>query len=82
MNSAAGTNVNSAPFRRKRAARSEQQVLHQLLGNCGGSSSAIAFHIVFGNDLDLMPVESVVLVEARVFSRDDSVLEMGRDLAE
>ena len=44
--------------------------------------SAIAFQIVFGGDLDLVPIESVVLVEARVLRGDYSVLEIGRDLAE
>jgi hypothetical protein len=28
-----------------------------------------------------MPIEAMVLIEARVFRGDDSVLEMGRDLA-
>src|SRR5262249_7593249 len=36
----------------------------------------------FGSDLDLVPIEPVVLVEARVFRGDDSVLQIGRDLAE
>ena len=41
-----------------------------------------AFHIVFGGDLNRVPVETVVLVEALVFSGDDGVLQIGRDLAE
>jgi hypothetical protein len=53
-----------------------------LLRNGGSSASAIAFQIVFGSDLDLVPIESIVLVEVRVLRGDYSVLEIGRDLAE
>jgi hypothetical protein len=53
-----------------------------LLRNSGSSASAIAFQIVFGSDLDLVPIESMVLVEVSVLCRDYSVLEIGRDLAE
>jgi hypothetical protein len=53
-----------------------------LLRNSGSSASATAFQIVFGSDLDLVPIEPMVLVEARVLRRDYSVLEIGRDLAE
>jgi hypothetical protein len=35
-----------------------------------------------GSDLDLVPIESMVLVEVRVLCGDYSVLEIGRDLAE
>jgi hypothetical protein len=41
-----------------------------------------AFQIVFGSDLDLVPIEPMVLVEARVLRGDYSVLKIGRDLAE
>jgi hypothetical protein len=53
-----------------------------LLRNGGSSASAIAFQIVFGSDLDLVPIESMVLVEVRVLCGDYSVLEIERDLAE
>jgi hypothetical protein len=53
-----------------------------LLRNGGSSASAIAFQIVFGSDLNLVPIESMVLVEVRVLRGDYSVLEIGRDLAE
>jgi hypothetical protein len=53
-----------------------------LLRNGGSSASAIAFQIVFGSDLDLVPIESMVLVEVGVLCGDHSVLEIGRDLAE
>src|SRR4029077_9962590 len=65
-----------------RAARSEEQVFYQLLRNGGSSASAAAFQIVFGSDFDLLPIESMVLVEVRVLGGDYSVLEIGRDLAE
>src|ERR1700756_1272092 len=65
-----------------RAARSEKQVLYELLRNGGSSPRAAAFHIVFGSNLDLVPIEPTVLIEARVLRGDDSVLEIGRDLAE
>jgi hypothetical protein len=53
-----------------------------LLRNGGSSASAIAFQIVFGSNLDLVPIESVVFVETCVLCGDYSVLEIGRDLAE
>ncbi len=53
-----------------------------MLRNGGSSASATAFQIVFGSDLDLVPIEPMVLVEARVLRGDDSVLEIRRDLAE
>jgi hypothetical protein len=53
-----------------------------LLRNGGSSASAIAFQIVLGSDLDLLPIEPPVLVEARVLRGDYSVLEIGGDLAE
>src|SRR5579863_7277030 len=64
------------------AARSEEQVLNKLLRNGGSSASATAFQIAFGSDLDLAPIEPMVLVEARVLRGDYGVLEMGLDLAE
>ena len=53
-----------------------------MLRNGGSSASAIAFQIVFGSDLDLVPIEPMVLVEARVLRGDNSVLQIGRNLAE
>src|ERR1019366_4574848 len=53
-----------------------------MLLNGGNSACAIAFQIVFGSDLDLVPIESMVLVEARVLCGDYSVLEIGRNLVE
>jgi hypothetical protein len=32
--------------------------------------------------LDLVPIEAMVLVEARIFRGDDSMLKIGRDLTE
>jgi len=67
---------------KQRSARSEKQVFYKLLGDGGSPARATSFQIVIGSDLDLMPIESVVLVKARVFSCDHSMLELGRDLAE
>jgi len=53
-----------------------------LLGNGGSSASALAFQIVLGSDFDLVPIESVVVVEVGVLGGDYGVLEIGRDLAE
>jgi hypothetical protein len=53
-----------------------------LLCNGRGSADATSFQIVVGSDLDLVPIEAVVLVEARIFRGDDSVLKIGRDLIE
>ena len=53
-----------------------------MLRNGGSPASATALQIAFGSDLDLVPIEPMVLVEARVFRCDYSVLEIGRDLAE
>jgi hypothetical protein len=53
-----------------------------LLSNGGGSARAAAIQIVFGNDLDLVPIEPMVLVEARVLRSDYGVLEIGRDLVD
>jgi hypothetical protein len=53
-----------------------------LLRNGGSSARAFAFHIFLGCDFNLVPVEAMVLVEARILGGDYSVLEVGRDLAE
>ena len=42
----------------------------------------MVFDVFFGIDSNRVPIEPMVLVEARVFRGDDSVLEIGRDLAE
>ena len=65
-----------------RAARSEEQVFYQLLRKRGASTNAAAFHIVFRSVLNRLPIESTMLVEARVFRGDDSMLEIGGDLAQ
>lgn len=70
-------------FAKDGAAGSEEKVFDKLLSKGGGSADAVAtFHVCVGVDADLVPVEAVVLVEAGVFSGDDGVLEVGRDLAE
>src|SRR5262249_9365029 len=62
--------------------RSEEQVFYQLLREGGASTKAAAFEIAFRSDLNGLPIESVMLIEAAVFGSDDGVLEVGRDLAE
>jgi len=64
------------------AARAEEQVLYQLLREGGTAADTAAFHIVLGGDLNRLPIEPMVLVKPRVLGRDDSVLEIERDLAE
>ncbi len=69
-------------FAEERATRSEEEILYELLRNGGSPASAFAFQILLSGDLDLVPIESMVLVEARVFRGDYSVLEIGGDLIE
>jgi hypothetical protein len=65
-----------------RPPRSEEQVFYQLLRKGGPPANAAAFDIVFSSNLHRVPIESMMLVEARVFRGDDSMLEIGRDLAQ
>ena len=65
-----------------RTSRSEEKVFYQLLRKGGPSANGAGFHILFSCDLDRVPIESVMLVEARVLRGDDSMLEVGRDLAQ
>ena len=69
-------------FAEDRAAGSEEEVFYKLLCNRGSSAGAAAFPILVSSDLDLVPVEAMVLVETRVFRGNDSVLKIGRDLTE
>ncbi len=64
------------------AAGPEEEVFDELLRDGGGSAAARAFEIVLSSDLDLVPVESMVLVEPGIFRGDNGVLEFGRDLAD
>ena len=57
-------------------------LLYELLGDGRGSTFAAAFPIVGGSDLDLVPIEAMVLIEARIFRCNDRVLKVGRDLIE
>src|SRR5215469_3962714 len=66
----------------ERASRSEEKIFHELLRYGGGSAGALAFHVLLGSDLDLVPIESIVLVEVRILCGDHSVLEIRRDLAQ
>ena len=53
-----------------------------MLRKGGPSANAAAFHIVFSSDLHRVPIESMMLVEARVFRGDYSMLEIAQDLAQ
>src|SRR6185312_13673189 len=64
------------------AACSEEQVFDQLLRDRGTSARATAFHVFRGSESNLVPIKSMMLVETRVLRSDDSVLQIGRDLAE
>ena len=64
------------------AAGAEEEIFDELLGERGGAADALAFHVAPGGELYLVPVEAVVLVEARVLGGDNGVLEAGRDLGE
>ena len=81
-NSATGTSVASAPLRRKERPVPKNRFFTELLRDGGGSARALAFQIIFGSDVDLVPVESVMLVESGVLGGNDSVLEIGRDFPE
>jgi hypothetical protein len=52
-----------------------------LLRNRRSSANAIAVQIFFGGDLYLVPIEPMVLVEARILGSNDCVLQIERDLA-
>jgi len=65
-----------------RSPGSKEEVFYELLRNGGRSAGTTSIEIVFGSDLDFVPVEPMVLVEARVLSGDYGVLEAGGDLAE
>jgi len=65
-----------------RAARSEEKIFHKLLRNGGPSANAATFHIVLSSDLYRVPIESMMLIKARIFRSDDSMPEIGRDSAQ
>ena len=53
-----------------------------MLSDGGTTAHATTFHVVLSGDLNRVPIEPMVLVKPRVLRRDDSVLEIWRDLAE
>src|SRR5580658_1549260 len=69
-------------FAEKGAARAEEDVLDKLLRDGGSAAKTAAFFIFFGGNLDLIPIETMVLVKTRIFCSDDGVLEVRRDLAQ
>ena len=66
----------------ERSAGSEEEILDELLREGRTSAAAAAFHVLLRGEVDLVPVEAVMLVEASILGCDDRVLEVGRDLAE
>ena len=64
------------------AAGSEEEVLDELLRDGRATADASAFHVFVGSKFHGLPIEAMVLVEARVLGGDDGVLEVGRDLAQ
>ena len=72
----------SAPLRRKERPVPEEEVFDQLLGKGGSTAPAAALQVLVGSNLDLMPIEAVVLIEEPVLGGDDGVLKLGGDLAE
>ena len=68
--------MTSAPLRKIERPVPKNRFFYELLRNGGCSASAIAFQIILGSDLDLVPIESIVLVEVRVLSGDYSVLKI------
>ena len=71
-----------ASFAEERAAGSEEQIFYELLRNGGASANAATFHVALGGELNCLPIEAVMLVEATVFRGDNGMLESGRDLAQ
>jgi len=53
-----------------------------LLGNGGSSARAAALQVLFGSNFDLVPIESMVLIETSVLRCNHRVLQIGRDLVE
>ena len=72
--------VQTEKYRSLQSSRARESSVLDLASALGRNGSD--FQIVFGSDLDLVPIEPVVLVEARVLRCDYSVLEIGQDLAE
>jgi hypothetical protein len=65
-----------------RAAGSEEQVFYELLRKRGPAANARSFHIAFRGNFHRVPIESMMLVKARVFRGDNRMLEIARDLAQ
>ena len=79
--SATGTSVASTPLRRKVRLVPKKRFF-KLLRESGTSADAAAFDVLLGCHLDRVPIEPTMLVEAPVLGGDDSMLKIGRDLAE
>ena len=69
-------------FAEEGAAGAEEKIFDELLRDGGATANTAAFHIVFRGDLYGLPIEAMMLIEARVFGGDDGMLEIGGDLAQ
>src|SRR6202012_5093801 len=69
-------------FAEDRATGSEKEGFYPLLSNGRGTTDAAPPQIVAGRDLDFVPIEAMVRVEARVSRGDDTMLKIGCDLIE
>ena len=58
----------------------EEEILHQLLGDGGGSAAASGLFALVDGVFNFHPIEAVVLVEAGVFGGDEGVLQGRGDL--
>ena len=70
-----GNEGKLSAFAKQGAAGSEEDVFHQLLRNGGPAAKTATFEIILSSDLDGVPIESVMLVEARIFSGNDGMLQ-------
>jgi hypothetical protein len=63
------------PFPDEGAAGGQEQVLHQLLRDCRRAAALSPVKIILNRDLNLFPVESMMLEKSRVLSGYDCVLK-------
>ena len=76
MNSANGTTLASRILRRNDREVVRRKVFHELLIDGGCTAQLAFFEVGCGGNFDLPPIESVVLVEARIFGGNNGVLKM------
>ena len=74
--------MDSAPLRKIERPVPKNRFFTSCCVIVEASAHAAAVHIPFGVDFDRLPIEPMVLVEARVLRRDHGMLKIGRDLVE